>query len=253
MVDRSVSCPRVCFERPRSPTLREDVAERRKTPWYARPEDARAAAPTGSLWVPGQTLTLAFLREGPAEGDAAILEERVRVIAQEWTRHANLVLSWVEGDATIRIAFENAGSWSFVGKDCLAHAEGATMNFGWLSPDLDEAAFRSVVLHELGHALGLIHEHQNPSVKIDWNRDAVYRDYAKPPNQWPRDRVDANVFAPHDAATTQFTEWDRHSIMMYPIPPEHLQSGEPVGWNTELSDADKAFIESLYPFPPGPV
>jgi Astacin (Peptidase family M12A) len=244
--------PRVCVDRSQPQTLRAEFVERQNTPWYARPDDARAAAPTGSLWVPGQTITLAFLREGPAEGDAAIIEQRVRAIAEEWTRHANLALRWLEGHAAIRIAFENTGSWSFIGTECLGNAEGATMNFGWLSPDLEEAAFRSVVLHEFGHALGLIHEHQNPSVKVDWNRDAVYRDYAKPPNQWPPDQVDANVFAPYDAATTQFTDWDRRSIMMYPIPPEHLNSGEPVGWNTELSDNDKVFVESLYPFPPKP-
>jgi hypothetical protein len=249
MVDRP-DFPRVCVDRSRPATLRTDVVERQRTPWYARPEDARAAAPTGSLWVPGQTLTVAFLREGPAEGDAALIEQRVRAIAEEWTRHGNLVLLWVEGDATIRIAFENTGSWSFIGKECLGNAEGATMNFGWLSPDLDDAAFRSVVLHEFGHAFGLIHEHQNPSAKIQWNRKAVYAYYARDPNRWSQVDVDRNLFETYDASSTQFTACDPRSIMMYPIPPEHLESGDPVGWNTELSDNDKVFVESLYPFPP---
>jgi serralysin len=246
MVDR----PRVCIDRPLPPTLRTDVQKRRQTPWYERPEDARAAAPLDSLWVPGQTITVAFLRDGPAEGDAAVIEPRVRAIAEEWTRHSNLALLWVDGPAAIRIAFENSGSWSFIGTQCLAEAENATMNFGWLSPDLDEAAFRSVVLHEFGHALGMIHEHQNPSAKIQWNRDAVYAYYARDPNRWSRADVDRNLFETYDPKLTQFTDCDPRSIMMYPIPPEHLDAGDPVGWNTELSDADKAFIASLYPFPP---
>jgi hypothetical protein len=244
--------PKVCFDRARPPALRADVNKRQQTPWYTRPEDARAAAPIDSLWIPGQTITVGFLREGPAAVDASI-EDRVRTVAEQWMLEANLTFLWVDGPAAIRISFENSGSWSFIGTECLARPpEEATMNFGWLSPDLDEPAFRAVVLHEFGHALGMIHEHQNPSAQIRWNRAAVYASYARPPNQWSRAEVDHNLFETYDPRVTQFTACDPTSIMMYPIPPEHLEAGDPVGWNTELSDADKAFIASLYPFPSQP-
>jgi serralysin len=245
--------PNVCVARPQPQRLRADVENRRKVPWYTRPEDARAAAPLDSLWTPGQVIRVGFLRDRPAEGDAAIIERRIRAIAEEWTSHAHLTFRWVEGPASIRIAFEDTGSWSFIGTQCLERPpEEATMNFGWLSADLDEPSFRSVVLHEFGHALGMIHEHQNPSARIQWNRTAVYAYYARPPNQWPPAEVDSNVFATYDAALTQFSACDRGSIMMYPVPAAHLLEGDPVGWNTELSDADKAFIASLYPRPPAP-
>jgi hypothetical protein len=39
-------------------------------------------------------------------------------------------------------------------------------------------------VHEFGHALGLIHEHQNPNRAIQWNRDAVINDLQGPPNNW---------------------------------------------------------------------
>jgi hypothetical protein len=38
------------------------------------------------------------------------------------------------------------------------------------------------VIHEFGHALGLIHEHQNPSGGIQWNKPVVCRYYEGPPN-----------------------------------------------------------------------
>ena len=50
------------------------------------------------------------------------------------------------------------------------------MNYGWLTPESAQDEVRRVVLHEFGHALGLIHEHQNPKGGgIEWNRDAVQR------------------------------------------------------------------------------
>jgi hypothetical protein len=51
------------------------------------------------------------------------------------------------------------------------------------------------VLHEFGHALGLIHEHQNPVGGIQWNKPAVYADLGGPPNFWGKATVDNNMFA----------------------------------------------------------
>jgi len=42
------------------------------------------------------------------------------------------------------------------------HHHEPTMNYGWLKDDTDDVEYRRVVIHEFGHALGAIHEHQNP-------------------------------------------------------------------------------------------
>ena len=51
-----------------------------------------------------------------------------------------------------------------------------------------------MILHEFGHALGLIHEHQNPIQAIDWNKPAVIADLSGPPNNWDRDTIEHNMF-----------------------------------------------------------
>ena len=44
------------------------------------------------------------------------------------------------------------------------------MNFGW---DVSTPYGKDTALHEIGHALGFPHEHQNPNAGIVWDVDAV--------------------------------------------------------------------------------
>jgi len=129
------------------------------------------------------------------------------------------------------------------------------MNFGWLQPDTPNEEYSRVVTHEFGHALALIHEHQNPAAKIPWNREAVYKYFQGPPNHWTREQVDINVFTRYSADITRYTAYDPASIMIYPIPVEFVSDiSYAVGWNKVLSETDKQYISSLYPrsFSPAP-
>ncbi len=152
--------------------------------------------------------------------------------------------------AEIRISFERGASWSFLGTDVLdptlSHDD-PTMNFGWLTPATANDELQRVVLHEFGHALGLVHEHQSPSAEIPWNHEAVYAYFAGPPNYWSTAEVDHNIFQRYQYDQTNFTAFDPASIMLYPIPPEFTDGKLTVGWNRTLSATDREFIGQLYP------
>ena len=45
------------------------------------------------------------------------------------------------------------------------------MNFGW---DLTPLGRSTTALHEIGHTLGMPHEHQNPFAGIAWDEETVY-------------------------------------------------------------------------------
>jgi hypothetical protein len=204
----------------------------------------RAAVERFKLWQNGRTLRVRFL-DGRAD-----VQAKVEAIAHEWEDVANLTLRFVKsGAAEIRVSFAEQGfSWSTVGTDCLTvPAKEATMNFGWLTPTTALTEYRRVVRHEFGHALGMIHEHQNPDAqgKIPWDKPKVYAYYAK--QGWSKDDVDTNLFEVYDTAMTNFTDFDPTSIMEYAIPEELTIGTYSIGWNTALSDTDAAFMRSQYP------
>jgi hypothetical protein len=199
---------------------------------------------TRTLWKPGRVLRVRFLDGEP------VVKNKVEQYAHQWEQYANIQFAFGDDpDAEIRISFSHdPGSWSYLGVDALTIPKNQpTMNYGWLRANTPNEEYSRVVIHEFGHALGCIHEHQNPVANIPWNKPAVYRYYAGPPNNWSQAQVDLNLFNRYSQDQTQFSAFDRQSIMLYPIPKEFTDGVYEVGWNTILSDADKTFIAAVYP------
>jgi hypothetical protein len=67
-------------------------------------------------------------------------------------------------------------------------------------------------------------------------------------NGWSDEYTRSNVLEP--MAVDRSTRFDPQSIMLYPVPAELLTDpAAAVPWsNSELSDLDKAFIRTIYPF-----
>jgi hypothetical protein len=206
----------------------------------------RLATVVGKRWRAGRTIRVRFL-----EGEPSV-QSKVEKIAKQWEKHANIRFDFVQdGDAEIRISFQPSGSWSYIGTDALSIPRGqATMNYGWLTPTTSDEEYSRVVLHEFGHALGCIHEHQSPAADIPWDREAVYRLYMGPPNNWTRDQVDVNLFQRYSRMITQYSQFDRDSIMLYPVPEDLTRGNYSVGWNTKLSPTDEKYIGRMYPGKP---
>ena len=208
---------------------------------------ARMALINLKKWNNGYNLRCRFL-----DGDD-YQKGKVQEKAQLWQSYANIGINFCDdADAEVRISFQaDSGSWSAVGTDCLIAgyypSYQPTMNFGWLTDDTDDTEYERVVVHEFGHALGCIHEHQSPNEDLQWNVDAVYAAFSGPPNYWSKEDIDTNIlqkFSPDGISATRF---DPDSIMLYQFDGSLFVDGVGTNLNTQLSDQDKQMIGQMYP------
>jgi hypothetical protein len=138
-----------------------------------------------------QTITYTFFGPAPLCGTLRQQKKVIKVLTNTpatWTDYANIKFKFVPAsppsvasssvsvtgappsttsNAMVRIQFiGGTASWSQIGKQCETKADTnePTMNLGWIEDDnkLSDTD-RGVILHEFGHVLGLVHEHQSPT------------------------------------------------------------------------------------------
>lgn len=212
---------------------------------YSKPDAAIIEWP---LWETGQIIKIKFL-----DGDP-IAQEKVKKYAAIWTTYANLKFEYVSTTdyADIRIGFNvgKPGAWSDLGSNSTSYYPGyqnePSMRLGPLNGS-DESAQRTI-LHEFGHALGLIHETKNPAANINWNLPKVYKYYSDLMG-WSQEETDEFVVGKYSPDKSNYSEYDPLSIMHYYIPPSLTNDGIGVNEMSNLSDTDMISINKWYPYP----
>jgi len=206
-------------------------------------------AATEKMWNPGDVITVYLSTSNGSER----MRERVIHYAREWERYANIKFDFISDftAARIKVGFKSSGqSWSWVGRDVLDNPfKKYTMNFGSFDHSTTEIELSRTIIHEFGHALGFHHEHQSPASPLQWDLPKTYK-YFKDNNNWSEDEVNRNVINRYSQSNTNYSGYDRMSIMHYFFPEALLLNSSSVGGSYILSGTDIDYAGYWYPFPP---
>ena len=195
----------------------------------ADPRRARAILSTRSKWVNGTVLHYCFFGASSHFSVPKVQADAVRDAFAKW-KHIGIGLVFQEvnelSEAEVRIGYSTAdgSSASAVGREVLdVPLNEPTTVYGW---NLTTSYGRGTALHELGHVLGMEHEHQNPFAGIKWHEQAVYDALAKPPNSWDHDTTYHNILEKLTSQQVQGSTWDPDSIMEYEFEPGLIDEPE---------------------------
>lgn len=202
---------------------------------------SRMVTMRGRYWPIGYTLRVRFFGGSPR------VRAKVEYYARKWLKYANLKMRFVDsGTADIRITFDqNDGNHSVIGTEARERPQDQpTMNLRFFD-SMPEWGFASSATHEFGHALGCIHENVNPSGRIPWDEEAVYKYYANSPLD--KAAIKEQILDRYSKDLTQFSKHDPGSIMSYSAPAHLRLDKRKMRQNFYLSKTDKEFIATIYP------
>lgn len=158
----------------------------------------------------------------------------------------------------IRITFNMDGYWSYIGRESLyanVIQKGPSLNIntgGASFNRLNQKVLEPLILHEFGHAIGLMHEHQSPESRcadeLDWPH--LY-EYAKKNWGWDEEKARMNFVQYFSSPRLRTTPYDRQSIMHYAVPASMFKKGSKspcfVPRPTKISQWHRVTVISAYP------
>lgn len=238
------------------------------------------------LWEPGSTIKVSFADDNAPEWEKAWVEKMVKTKLEP---HVNLTFTFLNThnnsgnmNGDIRVTFNTTGSFTQVGIGNTANKGEPSCHLEFVDPpgtDGESSSFTykgktynvpanakrngnnegATVIHEFGHAVGMLHEHQSPNVDFKWKCKAVFTEYGKAPNYWKKDDICNNILQRQNAPSVcecpeqpgmgeiVASKFDPKSIMLYPFG-AGLSDTYPDGIspNNELSRTDVEWLSKMY-------
>lgn len=245
-----------------------------------------------------QVITVAF------NGGSEELRNKIATVATKWTQDpgvnvqfsfrddAGRFREWSITDtdfkADVRVGFHERGVSSLIGNDSINRLYAKPNKPSLILENFSGSLpmnWEVLVLHEFGHALGFLHEYQNPNshcqAQLRWDDDPGYialrfqgnRQYIENngkrpgaitylsgyPNYWPAQMTRKNLSEMTvTSESTVVSAFDPASIMRYPLPSFLFKDGAQSGCFSneiiaQLSPGDIEGLKKLYPRRPAEI
>lgn len=212
-----------------------------------------AVSDYATTWNTGKTIKIKFIANDEGNDFA---KQKVKEYAGEWTKYANIDFDFISAteDADIKIAFNYENSriaWSYIGERATSVTNSSgkpSMNIPYYGDsDVNSKEFKTIVLRLFGHVLGLVYEHQgvNAEGSYDWDESKVLTYFRQ--EGWSDNDIYELINNTYSKRSTKFKNFDKESIMLLYFPSFLTNSGKASKLNSELSDMDIKYIETLYP------
>lgn len=184
----------------------------------------------------------------------AYFRSLLKLAANEWMRYAAVDFKVLSEDSNQKADFEVNFIAPVIERNSrIGRSSHGSVEFDRkiinlnLPSDTTRGSHFKVTLHELGHVLGFMHEHQHPEREFSFNFDLLLKNCGLGSLEMCRSSIEYNNMRTFSGSKYILKDYDPKSIMHYGVQPPVILENMQILESMSLSLGDKIAAADVYP------